>query len=144
MDAVIRECKKENMEYKIEGIKAVGPILETHNLDRFQEIYDILFPHLKQVKLHHKLENQPQLKHLKIAFVQVSVCALFKIVVLLQNDSNKKDEDEEISKDTRLEFQASAYQCLGEAWPTNREAQSEHLTFSECLFFSPKLKYAAV
>ena len=59
MDAVIRECKKENIEYKIEGIKAVGPILETHNLDRFQEIYDILFPHLKQVKLHHNLENQP-------------------------------------------------------------------------------------
>ena len=124
------------MEYKIEGIKAVGPILETHNLDRFREIYDILCPHLRQVKLHHNQEYHPQQEHLKIALEQVSVCTLFKIVVLLQNDNNKKDEDEEISKDTRLEFQASAYQCLGEAWPTNRETQSEHLTFSELLTFS--------
>ncbi len=49
MDAVIRECKKENMEYKVEGIRAVGPILETHGLDRFQDLTDILYPHLKQV-----------------------------------------------------------------------------------------------
>ena len=60
VDAVIRECKKENMEYKMEGIKAVGPILEAHNLDRFQEIHDILYPHVKQVNQ----QSQPQHEHL--------------------------------------------------------------------------------
>ena len=34
----------------MEGIKAVGPILETHELDRFQDIHDILYPHLKRVR----------------------------------------------------------------------------------------------
>ncbi len=45
----MKECRKENIEYKIEGIKAMGPILETHQLDRFQEVSDILYPHLRVV-----------------------------------------------------------------------------------------------
>ncbi len=50
VDAVLRECKKENLEYKMEGIRAIGPILETHRLDRFHDIRDILHPHLQQVR----------------------------------------------------------------------------------------------
>ncbi len=40
-----------------------------------------------------------------------------------KKDSDKKDEDEEITKDTKLEFQAAAFQCLGEAWPADKDTQ---------------------
>ena len=56
----MKECRKENIEYKVEGIKAIGPILETHQLDRFQEISDILYPHLREVSTKASPRKQQQ------------------------------------------------------------------------------------
>ena len=45
----MKECKKEKIEYKKEALMAIAPVLEAHELDRFQELYELLFPLLDKV-----------------------------------------------------------------------------------------------
>lgn len=50
IQAMLRECRKETILYKIEAIRCTGDILEAHeSLDRFEEISSILSPILQKV-----------------------------------------------------------------------------------------------
>lgn len=49
LSAVIKECKKEKVKYKMDAIRCVSAILETHDVDRFKEMSEILYAVLKPV-----------------------------------------------------------------------------------------------
>lgn len=49
LEAVLKECRKENWSYKMEALKCIGEILETHSVDKFKEVWDIVSPILKKV-----------------------------------------------------------------------------------------------
>lgn len=43
----IKECRKENIKYKMEAIRCTSNILEAHSIDRFKEMSEILYSMLK-------------------------------------------------------------------------------------------------
>lgn len=49
-----REASKERMEYKIHAIKALTTVLDTYQIDRFEEVFDICLPYLRQDKEDHE------------------------------------------------------------------------------------------
>lgn len=44
VETLLRECRKENLYYKIEALKGLGEILEKYEMDYFSELYSILLP----------------------------------------------------------------------------------------------------
>ncbi|CAI9736898.1 adapter and scaffold ECM29-like [Octopus vulgaris] len=46
LDVVLRECKKENKEYRIKGLHTAGSILELYKVDRFEVLWLLLQPSL--------------------------------------------------------------------------------------------------
>ncbi len=46
---MMKECGKESIPYKMEAINSIAPILETHKLNRFTDINNILTPLLDKV-----------------------------------------------------------------------------------------------
>lgn len=50
IEAVLKECRKENMRYKIIALKCAADVLESTKEDHFQELADILFPIIKKVQ----------------------------------------------------------------------------------------------
>ena len=57
MDALLRESKKEKIEYKLEALKCFGNILETFTLDRFADIFSIVSPVLDMVGQTYQLHS---------------------------------------------------------------------------------------
>lgn len=50
VDAVVKECRKDQMAYRLHALQYIGEILEAHSdIDRFHDIADILFPKLEKV-----------------------------------------------------------------------------------------------
>lgn len=49
--ATIKECKKENVQYRIEALRCTAAILDVYEIDRFKDFSEILFPVLQQVSL---------------------------------------------------------------------------------------------
>lgn len=47
----MKECKKEKIVYKMEALRCIGPILETHEQDRYQEIQEIFNPLIFKARL---------------------------------------------------------------------------------------------
>lgn len=43
----MKEFRKENISYKLEALKCLAAILETYEVDKFQEVSDILYPLLQ-------------------------------------------------------------------------------------------------
>ncbi|XP_076089191.1 proteasome adapter and scaffold protein ECM29-like isoform X1 [Mytilus galloprovincialis] len=48
VDSMMKESKKERLEYKLEALKCTGNILEEYSLDRFSEIWQIAQPDLSK------------------------------------------------------------------------------------------------
>lgn len=46
---MMKESKKERLEYKLEALKCTGNVLEEYSLDRFSEIWQIAQPDLSKV-----------------------------------------------------------------------------------------------
>ena len=44
LDALLKECKKDNPLYKVSALEATGPVLESFKADRFKDMFDILKP----------------------------------------------------------------------------------------------------
>lgn len=47
--AVVKECRRENVQYKMEALRCVSSIVETYDIDKFIDISDILLPLLSKV-----------------------------------------------------------------------------------------------
>lgn len=50
LDMVLKECKKENLVYKMAALRSAANILEATKEDRFQEMADILVPIIRKVR----------------------------------------------------------------------------------------------
>lgn len=50
VDTVMKECKKENVVYRRHALEALGDILSSLNLDKFEELYNIVQVILTKVK----------------------------------------------------------------------------------------------
>lgn len=48
-EAALRECKKENIQYKIEALRCTSAILVAFDLDRYADISLVIYPILKKV-----------------------------------------------------------------------------------------------
>ncbi|XP_021353886.1 proteasome-associated protein ECM29 homolog [Mizuhopecten yessoensis] len=46
VEAVMKECRKERLAYKLEALQCMGSILEEYKLDHFKDMWDILSPTL--------------------------------------------------------------------------------------------------
>lgn len=49
LQAVLKECCKENLKYKIVAISCAADVLKATKEDRFQEFSDIVIPLIKKV-----------------------------------------------------------------------------------------------
>ena len=45
----MKECRKEKLTYKMAALQCAGPILETHQVDRYKDVQDILDPLIAKV-----------------------------------------------------------------------------------------------
>ncbi|XP_041357221.1 proteasome adapter and scaffold protein ECM29-like [Gigantopelta aegis] len=50
VEAVLKECKKEKPAYRIEALKCLSEILETYNIDRFADVWEIVDPIIQKSK----------------------------------------------------------------------------------------------
>ncbi|XP_066988430.1 proteasome adapter and scaffold protein ECM29 [Macrobrachium rosenbergii] len=55
-----REASKEKMEYKIHAIKALTVVLDTYDIDRFEQVFEICLPYLKNDKEDQKDEDEEE------------------------------------------------------------------------------------
>lgn len=49
LQAVLKECGKENLKYKMVAISCAGDVLKATKEDRFREFSDIVIPLIKKV-----------------------------------------------------------------------------------------------
>lgn len=47
---MLKECKKENKKYKIIALDAVSDILEAYQIDKFEEIMEVIKKYVKVCK----------------------------------------------------------------------------------------------
>ncbi|XP_064355758.1 proteasome adapter and scaffold protein ECM29-like isoform X3 [Dromaius novaehollandiae] len=99
VQAVLKECHKENVKYKIVAVRCVAGVLQEMKEDRFQELADIVFPMIKKpLQNFHESMGAGSPKH------------------------NKEDENER-EKEVQMESLLCAFESLGKAWPRNPETQ---------------------
>ncbi|XP_039766600.1 proteasome adapter and scaffold protein ECM29 isoform X2 [Ornithorhynchus anatinus] len=95
VQSVLKECRKENVKYKIVAINCMADILKVTKEDRFQELADIVFPIIKK----HSLESTG-------------------------TRPSKKEEDEgEKEKELHTESLLCAFESVGKAWPRTGDTQ---------------------
>ncbi|KAJ9587577.1 hypothetical protein L9F63_018959, partial [Diploptera punctata] len=93
LDAMLKECRKEDPSYKQEALKAYGDILLALDVDRFVQVYsiveDILSKGYEEKDSHEESSKE---------------------------ESGKRRE-------TLIELTETAYLTLGKSWPTNHHTQ---------------------
>uniref|UniRef100_A0A5F9DC61 Ecm29 proteasome adaptor and scaffold n=1 Tax=Oryctolagus cuniculus TaxID=9986 RepID=A0A5F9DC61_RABIT len=94
LQAVLKECCKENLKYKIVAISCAADVLKATKEDRFQEFSDIVIPLIKK-------------NSLESTGVRTS----------------KNEDDNERERELQLECLLGAFESLGKAWPRNVETQ---------------------
>uniref|UniRef100_A0A673VCA3 Proteasome adapter and scaffold protein ECM29 n=1 Tax=Suricata suricatta TaxID=37032 RepID=A0A673VCA3_SURSU len=94
LQAVLKECCKENLKYKIVAISCAGDVLKATKEDRFQEFSDIVIPLIKK--------NSPESTGVR---------------------TTKNEDENEKEKELQLECLLGAFESLGKAWPRNVETQ---------------------
>ncbi|XP_033738890.1 proteasome adapter and scaffold protein ECM29-like [Pecten maximus] len=62
VEAVMKECRKERLAYKLEALQCMGSILEEYKLDHFREMWDILSPTLLKKDKEDKEEEDDAIK----------------------------------------------------------------------------------
>uniref|UniRef100_A0A8D0SF45 Proteasome adapter and scaffold protein ECM29 n=1 Tax=Sus scrofa TaxID=9823 RepID=A0A8D0SF45_PIG len=94
LQAVLKECGKENPKYKIVAISCTADVLKATKEDRFQEFADIVIPLIKK--------NSPESIGVR---------------------TSKNEDENEKEKELQLESLLGAFESLGKAWPRNVETQ---------------------
>ncbi|XP_060085987.1 proteasome adapter and scaffold protein ECM29-like [Ylistrum balloti] len=62
VEAVMKECRKERLAYKLEALQCMGSILEEYKLDHFKDMWDILSPTLLKKDKEDKEEDDDEIK----------------------------------------------------------------------------------
>ncbi|XP_050843101.1 proteasome adapter and scaffold protein ECM29 isoform X4 [Serinus canaria] len=96
VQALLKECRKENLKYKMVALRCAAGVLQATKEDRFQELADIIFPMIKKNSLESTGAAFP--KH------------------------DEEDEDMR-EKEVQMESLICAFETLGKAWPRSLETQ---------------------
>ena len=51
---MLKECKKDNLNYKMVALESVSSVLEAYQIDRFESIVEIVAKYLKVLKTFYK------------------------------------------------------------------------------------------
>lgn len=94
LQAVLKECCKENLKYKIVAISCAADVLKATKEDRFQEFSDIVMPLIKK----NSLES-------------------------MGVRTTKAEDENEKERELQLESLLGAFESLGKAWPRNPDTQ---------------------
>ncbi|XP_076874647.1 proteasome adapter and scaffold protein ECM29 [Brachyhypopomus gauderio] len=99
LDLVLKECRKDNLVYKMAALRSAADILEATHEDRFEDMADILFPLIRK-------------------YEPTSVAS----------PKRDDDDDDEDTKDRQLRAEAllCAFETLGKSWPSNPQTQSRY------------------
>ncbi|TRZ18499.1 hypothetical protein HGM15179_008603 [Zosterops borbonicus] len=96
VQALLKECRKDNLKYKMVALRCAAGVLQATKEDRFQELADIIFPMIKKNSLE-------------------SMGAAFP---------KHDEEDEDMrEKEVQMESLICAFETLGKAWPRSPETQ---------------------
>ncbi|XP_053321854.1 proteasome adapter and scaffold protein ECM29 [Spea bombifrons] len=112
VQAVLKECRKENVRYKISALKCAANVLESTKVDRFRDIADLLFPLIEKTSLETMGARSPK--------------------------DDDEHEDDKI-KELHMECLLCAFSTLGKAWPRNPETQRCY-RLEVCKLMSGRLK----
>ncbi|KAE8632216.1 hypothetical protein XENTR_v10001477 [Xenopus tropicalis] len=113
VQAVLKECRKENVRYKISALKCAADVLQSTKEDRFQDLTDILFPLIQKTSLG---------------------------TVGARSPKDDDDEDENVkAKELQTECLICAFLTLGRAWPRNPDTQRCY-RFEVCKLMCERLK----
>lgn len=96
VQALLKECRKENLKYKMVALRCAAGVLQATKEDRFQELADIIFPMIKKNSLESTGAAFP--KH------------------------DEEDEDMR-EKEVQMDSLICAFETLGKAWPRSPETQ---------------------
>ncbi|XP_018425453.1 PREDICTED: proteasome-associated protein ECM29 homolog [Nanorana parkeri] len=113
IQAVLKECQKENVKYRIVALKCAADVLESTKEDRFQEMADILFPLIKKTSLETVGARSPK-------------------------EEDEEDENRKV-KELQTESLLCAFSTLGKAWPRNPATQRCY-RFEVCKLMCERLK----
>lgn len=118
LDVVFKECRKENLVYKIAALRCAGDVLHSTKEDRFSDIAEILFPLIKK--------SSPESGGASPRSME---------------DDDDDDDDDKDVKDKELHTEAilCAFETLGKTWPRNPQTQARFQT-DLCTLMSGKLK----
>ncbi|XP_075681729.1 proteasome adapter and scaffold protein ECM29 [Rhinoderma darwinii] len=112
IQAVLKECRKENVKYKIIALKCAADVLESTKEDRFQELAEILFPLIKKASRETMGARSPK---------------------------EEEDDENEKAKELHTESLLCAFSTLGKAWPRNADTQRCY-RFEVCKLMCERLK----
>ncbi|KAM9769134.1 proteasome adapter and scaffold protein ECM29 [Menidia menidia] len=114
LDVVLKECRKENLTYKIAALRCAGDVLSSSKEDRFSDMAEILFPLIKK--------SCPE-----------SGGAASR--------SLRDDDDDKTTKEKELQTEAllCAFETLGKSWPRNPQTQA-HFQVEVCGLMCGKLQ----
>merc|ERR1719341_3095950 len=98
VEALLKECKKSKLEYRIIALESTGTIFNELKLDRFKEIYEMVADHLPKPADEDDKEN-----------------------------GNKEEMDDQETSQKHLELQYGILTCLGLAWPETKETAEAYL-----------------
>ncbi|XP_069812868.1 proteasome adapter and scaffold protein ECM29-like, partial [Dendropsophus ebraccatus] len=98
IQAILKECRKENIKYKIIALKCAADVLESTKEDHFQEMADILFPLIQKASKETVGARSPK------------------------EEQDEEDENEK-TKELHTETLLCAFSTLGKTWPRNPDTQ---------------------
>ena len=79
----MKECKKENIAYKVEAMKCMGNLLEGYKVDQFEDMWNLITPVLK-VKGHVKDKYLSKGEsHFKVTYILVVKRLLYTVIFAL-------------------------------------------------------------
>uniref|UniRef100_A0A3B3YWF8 Ecm29 proteasome adaptor and scaffold n=1 Tax=Poecilia mexicana TaxID=48701 RepID=A0A3B3YWF8_9TELE len=114
LDVVFKECRKENLLYKMAALRCAADVLHSSQEDRFTDMAEILFPLIKKSG-----GASPR----------------------SMDDDDDDDDDDKDVKDKELHTEAilCAFETLGKTWPRNPQTQVRFQT-DLCTLMCGKLK----
>jgi len=103
LDTLMRECKKEKVDYRVVALTCTATILQKLNIDKFKEIYGIVVDHLPKPIVDGEPDENGTM------------------------DVKEKEQDKE-EKEAELVLQEAILTSLGLAWPDSPETQKEFMS----------------
>ncbi|XP_071264383.1 proteasome adapter and scaffold protein ECM29 isoform X2 [Salvelinus alpinus] len=110
IELVLKECRKDNLVYKMAALGCAADVLQATQEDRFSDMADILIPLIKK--------NSAATSRLR-------------------RDSD--DDRDEKEKELQTEALLCAFQTLGKTWPNNTQTQ-ERFQLDLCCLMCERLK----